>query len=117
MNRHNGVINATAFAKQLDTSGEIAVPTSGIWHIKTKNSVYEWDADNKTMKGGWIGDTPVGAYIVGTTFGGSMIKPGVLIPDAYMEAHAKDKDFTTSRIVAIKEASLPQDQSGQEGRQ
>jgi hypothetical protein len=104
-NDHAGqTVIASEFIKQIDTSEEVPIPTEGVWEITTKNSVYIYDADNKTICGGIAGEEPRKCVINGTSFGGSMVKVGVLIPGARLNVTIEGYDgwASTSPMQSLR---------------
>lgn len=87
---YEGYVSVVDFLQQLDTTNEVKIPDSGIVQVQTHNSLYEYDIDNGVVRGGVLGDEWIKGRFQGTTFGGSMIKIGYVIPGSFLEFVALD---------------------------
>ena len=96
-------VDAVAFSKQVDTTNELVLPTTGRVSVMTRHSTYEFDLGQLEGRGGVLGLEWRPARIEGSTFGGSMIALRRIIPGALLEFIAFDegehgKVYTTSPI-------------------
>jgi len=83
-----------AFLQQLDRSDEVVMEAGHRYMIATKSgSLYIHGTD--------------GVMFHGSTFGGSMIAPGRLIPGARLEFSQGGKVYTSSPIQAITVIDRP----------
>lgn len=99
-------VDAVAFVNQLDTSEEVrfaSLPIGSIVKFTTRNNTYEYDIENERVRGGVIGDEWVMGHVAGSTFGGSMLAVGRLIPGALAEIVVAGRTtYTTSPIGTVE---------------
>lgn len=99
-------VDAVKFSNQVDTSEEVRfddLPLGVTVRIATKNSLYEYNIEQEAVRGGVLGGEWVHGFVEGSTFGGSMIAVGRLIPGSLAEIRVPGQGtFTTSPIAAIE---------------
>lgn len=105
-NNHIGkTVDAVKFAEQLDRSEEFAI--RGRFRVTTlSGSVYTVDDDAKTIQKNEGPPVVYPGRVAGTTFGGSMLMPGRLLPGGLMEFvlyEPSPRRCTSSPIVTVEE--------------
>ena len=107
-NNHAGRnVVAVEFVNQLDVSGKFQISGRRFRVTDRLGSVYVIDDRARTISKD--GEEPRPGFVQGATFGGSMLMPGVLLPDAYMEYVMKDEDeygrtYRSSLVVSVDDA-------------
>lgn len=106
INNHVGrTVDALGFVNQLDTSGKFPLIGRRFRVTDRLNNVYVVDDSLRTIAKN--DEAPRPGFVQGATFGGSMLMPGVLLPDAYMEYVMKDEGeygatYVSSLVVSIE---------------
>jgi hypothetical protein len=96
-NNHGGAVDAAAFVGQLDRSTETDIRGKRVRVTTKSGSVYVIDDAAVTISKN--GEEPQVGFVQGATFGGSMLMPGKLLVDAYMEFVITGQGTFTSTLV------------------